>query len=399
MNFQNINIEDYDYGLPESSIAQYPLDQRDQSKLLICNSGKISEDVFSSIGNYLPDGRLMVFNDTKVIHARLLFKKETGSEIEIFCLEPVFPSTDYQFALAAKSGVVWHCLVGNNKKWKHGKLILKDENVTLSAEKLEQSKDVFSIKFEWNPSGNSFASIIEKFGIIPLPPYITRNANDKDNLRYQTVYAHYEGSVAAPTAGLHFTDKVFNSLKKNNIKTSFVTLHVGAGTFKPVTSKNISDHSIHTEMFSVEKKLVEQILQNQNRIIAVGTTTARTLESIYWAGVKLIENKKDAFNIYQWEPYNSKHLNFSVKEALNALIDDCEKNNIYYIKGNTQLMIVPGYQYKIVNEMITNFHQPKSTLLLLVSAFIGDAWKSVYKYAMENNFRFLSYGDVCYFKP
>ncbi|MFH0867414.1 MAG: S-adenosylmethionine:tRNA ribosyltransferase-isomerase [Bacteroidota bacterium] len=399
MNFQNINTGDYNYKLPESRIAQYPLDQRDQSKLLVCQNGKISKDVFSSIGNYLTDESLMVFNDTRVIHARLLFKKETGSEIEIFCLEPVLPSADYQFVFSAKSGVVWRCLAGNNKKWKQGKLILKNKKINLSAEKLEQTNDTFLIKFEWEPPEKTFASVIEFFGKIPLPPYIKRNANEKDNLRYQTLYAHYEGSVAAPTAGLHFTDEVFRKLEKKNIKTSFITLHVGAGTFKPVTSENIFDHSMHTEMFSVEKKLIEQILQNKNRIIAVGTTTVRTLESLYWAGVKLLEKKEDAFNIDQWEPYESKHFNVSFKEAFHALIDYCEKSNMDHINGNTRLMIVPGYKYKIVNEMITNFHQPKSTLLLLVSAFIGDAWKDAYQYALENNFRFLSYGDVCYFTP
>jgi S-adenosylmethionine:tRNA ribosyltransferase-isomerase len=399
MNKHQINIEDYNYDLPESRIAQYPLEQRDRSKLLICSNGKISEDVFSSISNYLPDNSLVIFNDTKVIHARLLFKKETGSEIEIFCLEPVLPSADFQLAFASNSGVVWCCLVGNNKKWKQGKLFFKNERFTLAAEKLEQSGDSFRIRFEWEPADSSFASVMESIGKIPLPPYITRNADEKDNMRYQTVYAHYEGSVAAPTAGLHFTGEVLDSLKKKDIKTSFVTLHVGAGTFKPVGSKNISDHNMHIEIFSVKKKLIEQILQNQGLIVAVGTTTVRTLESLYWAGKKILGNKKDPLSIDQWEPYSSGDIDFSVEESLNALLDYCNKNNVDHIDGNTRLMIVPGYRYKIVNEMITNFHQPKSTLLLLVSAFIGDAWKSVYKYAMENNFRFLSYGDVCYFKP
>lgn len=398
MDLQKMNIEDYNYDLPESRIAQYPLAQRDQSKLLICTGGKISEDVFSSIGNYLSDGSLMVFNDTKVIHARLLFKKDTGSEIEIFCLEPREPFTEYQYAFSAKSSVVWNCLVGNNKKWKQGKLILKKNNYALIVEKIRQSGDAFLIRFEWEPREITFASIIDVFGKIPLPPYITRPANDTDKSRYQTLYAHFEGSVAAPTAGLHFTEGVFSSLKKKNINTSFITLHVGAGTFKPVTAKNISEHGMHTETFSVNTSFIENILQNQNRIIAVGTTTVRTLESLYWAGAKLLENKNNAFKIDQWDPYGSKNKNIPVYEALQAVIHFCKKNKTDHVVGDTRLMIIPGYAYKIVSEMITNFHQPRSTLLLLVASYIGDRWKEAYQYAFEKDFRFLSYGDVCYFR-
>ncbi|HNW96978.1 MAG TPA: S-adenosylmethionine:tRNA ribosyltransferase-isomerase [Bacteroidales bacterium] len=395
----DINIENYDYELPEERIAQYPLAQRDQSKLLICKEKKISENIFSSIENYLPENSLLIFNDTKVIHARLHFKKETGSEIEIFCLEPVMPSTDHQIALSAKSGVIWKCMVGNNKKWKQGKLTLKEKDIVLTAEKIEQSNETFLIKFEWQPADLSFASIIETIGKIPLPPYISRQANDSDNLRYQTVFAHYEGSVAAPTAGLHFTEKIFSSLHNKNIKTSFITLHVGAGTFKPVSSSQISEHQMHTETFSVSKKIIEEILSHPDKIIAVGTTSVRTLESLYYVGINLVHKKENAFTIEQWNPYQSDYTGIPVNDALHAIINYCNKNKTDVIHGSTRIIIIPGFQYKIVNEIITNFHQPRSTLLLLVSAFIGTYWKNVYDYALNNNFRFLSYGDVCYFKP
>ena len=395
----DINIENYDYELPEERIAQYPLAQRDQSKLLICKEKKISENIFSSINNYLPENSLLIFNDTKVIHARLLFKKETGSAIEIFCLEPVMPSNDHQIALSAKTGVIWKCLVGNNKKWKQGKLTLKEKDIVLTAEKIEQSNETFLIKFEWQPADLSFASIIEAMGKIPLPPYISRQSNDSDNLRYQTVFAHYEGSVAAPTAGLHFTEKIFSSLHNKNIKTSFITLHVGAGTFKPVSSSQISEHQMHTETFSVSKKIIENILQHQDKVIAVGTTTVRTLESLYYIGKNLIQKNENPFFIEQWSPYDSDSSSISAAEALQALLDNCNENKTDSIHGITRIIIIPGFQYKIVNEMITNFHQPRSTLLLLVSAFIGNTWIDVYDYALKNNFRFLSYGDVCYFKP
>lgn len=399
MNFDKRNIEDYNYSLPESRIAQFPLEQRDQSKLLVYDGGEISEDVFSSISNYISDGSLMIFNDTKVIHARLLFKKETGAEIEIFCLEPKEPYSDHQLAFAATSGVVWNCLVGNNKKWKQGKLKLQNEKYSLTAERIEQSGDSFLIRFEWSPAEKSFATIIDELGKIPLPPYINRPADDTDNSRYQTLFAQHDGSVAAPTAGLHFTQDVFSSLKKKNIQTSFITLHVGAGTFKPVSVKNISEHAMHTEVFSVERILMEKILQNHEKIVAVGTTTVRTLESLYWAGLNLIREKNNPFEIDQWVPYQAAQGKISAGEALQAIIDFCEKNKTDHIIGNTRLMIVPGYQYRIVNAMVTNFHQPKSTLLLLVAAFIGERWKEAYQYALNNNFRFLSYGDVCFFRP
>jgi S-adenosylmethionine:tRNA ribosyltransferase-isomerase len=399
MNFQDIHIEDYNYPLPDSRIALYPLPQRDQSKLLLCENGKISADIFSSLSKYLAEDSLIVFNDTKVIHARLLFKKETGSKIEIFCLEPVRPSKDHQLAFSAKSGIIWKCFIGNNKKWKQGKLFLKNKTLTLSAEKINSEIDSYLIRFEWDPPEVPFASVIEKFGKIPLPPYIDREVDDADNLRYQTMFAHYDGSVAAPTAGLHFTDEVLASLHEKKISESFITLHVGAGTFKPVSSKNIADHSMHEEFFSVKKTFIENLLKKQNKIIAVGTTAVRTLESLYWSGCKLVQKNENPFTIGQWLPYENIAGEISFEDSMAAILKYCDDNAIDRISGSTRLMIVPGYDFHVVNEMITNFHQPKSTLLLLVSAFIGQHWKEAYNFALKNDFRFLSYGDVCYFRP
>lgn len=399
MDLNNINLEDYNYILPESSIAQYPLSKRDHSKLLISKNGEISSDIFSGISKYLQNKSLLVLNDTKVIQARLLFKKESGSEIEIFCLEPVLPTNDFQLAFATNSGVVWQCLVGNNKKWKQGKLFLKRDSYTLSAERLSTIGDTFQVKFEWEPKELTFASIIEIFGRTPLPPYINRVSEESDTKRYQTVYAHFEGSVAAPTAGLHFTDEVFCSLKEKNIDTAFITLHVGAGTFKPVSSQNIKDHVMHNEFFTIEKSFIRKLLDNTNPVVAVGTTSVRTLESLYWIGKRILEKRNQVSCIDQWEPYNPSVVEPSPRDSLQAIIDYCELKNLNQINGSTSLIIVPGYRYRIVNEMITNFHQPRSTLLLLVSAFVGDTWIKAYEYAMKNKFRFLSYGDVCYFKP
>jgi len=393
-----INIEDYNYDLPVEKIAQFPLETRDNSKLLFLKNGKIEEDYFYNIKSYLPQKSLLVFNDTKVIHARLLFKKDTGSIIEIFCLEPF--EMEQQQSFQQKGNCKWKCLVGNNKRWKSGKIKIEINNIILFAEKIEQEGNNFIIEFSWQPINLFFSEILEIFGRIPLPPYINRNADDADNLRYQTMFAKYNGSVAAPTAGLHFTENVLKEINDTGIKTQTLTLHVGAGTFKPVTTKYISEHKMHEEHFSVSRHLLESLLKQlieKRHIIPVGTTSLRTLESIYWLGVKKILKLENLFFLDQWEAYNITKNNISVEESISALIDFVDKSDSIQLNGTTKMLIIPGYNLKIANGIITNFHQPRSTLLLLIAAMIGDKWKDAYDYAIKNNFRFLSYGDCCLF--
>ena len=400
-----LNIKDYNYSLPKERIAQFPLEKRDESKLIIYKDKNISEDLFKNIPAYLPDSGLLIYNQTKVIQARLLFKKETGAQIEIFCLEPVKPTREIQQAFEQQSGVIWKCLVGNSKKWKSGKLsksfVYKNNKGILYAERKEQFETYSLIEFSWEPQNLSFSEILIYSGIIPLPPYMNRKAVELDKYRYQTIYANSEGSVAAPTAGLHFTDDVLARLKKKNISINEVTLHVGAGTFKPVSTPNISEHEMHTEKILIRKSTIQNILDKlSGDIIVTGTTTMRTIESLYWFGVKLIidKNQVTTIDIKQWDPYNINYnKDVPVEESLNAVLELMNKTDIEVISGQTQLMIAPGYKYKIPNILITNFHMPQSTLLLLVSAFIGESWKDVYKYALNHNFRFLSYGDSCLF--
>jgi S-adenosylmethionine:tRNA ribosyltransferase-isomerase len=394
----NIHIDDFDYSLPDERIAQYPLDERDHSRLLICKEDKISEDLFYNINKHLPEKCTLVFNDTKVIHARLLFRKETGSLIELFCLEPY--GCELQTAFQQKETCEWKCLVGNNKRWKSGLLKLKVDDRILFAEKIKQEGENFIIRFSWKPASLHFIEVIEIFGKVPLPPYISRSAEDKDEATYQTVYAKYDGSVAAPTAGLHFTEKVFGELDRDEKNRLFLTLHVGAGTFKPVTANNIAKHEMHEEHFSVSRQFISSLLvqiQNKRSIIPVGTTSLRTIESLYWLGVKCLLQKSDAIFLDQWEAYEFEELNYSAIDALQALLDEIDKFNTSFLHGATRMIIVPGYKFKIANGIITNFHQPRSTLLLLVAAMIGERWKQAYDYALENNFRFLSYGDCCLF--
>ncbi|HBF88084.1 MAG TPA: S-adenosylmethionine tRNA ribosyltransferase [Bacteroidales bacterium] len=395
---KSININNYNYILDEDKIAKFPLANRASSKLLIYRNSEISESTFSCIKDYIPENALLVFNNTKVIKARLEFKKDTGSHIEIFCLEPYLPS-EYNLMFQQKDECVWKCMVGNLKKWKQGRLnkILNfdDFNVDLSAEIIDrQGKDVF-VKFSWNNKHISFGDILEQNGIIPIPPYLNRDSQESDNERYQTVYSKLKGSVAAPTAGLHFTNEIMEDVKSKNISLAEITLHVGAGTFQPVKEENATQHEMHAEHFYIEKEELKKIIEKSNHIFAVGTTTTRTLESIYWIGVKLTKSNlvdKNTFNIRQWEVYElSSHI--SVNESLNAILTYMENQQLNSIKCSTQIMITPMYRFKMIKGIITNFHQPKSTLLLLISAVVGEKWKEIYNYAIKNNFRFLSYGD------
>jgi S-adenosylmethionine:tRNA ribosyltransferase-isomerase len=400
----NLSIKDYTYHLPEDRIAKYPVTERDASKLLVYNDGIITEDIYNNLYQHLPSNSLLVFNDTRVIEARLLFKKPTGGVIEIFCLEPHEQYPDITTAMIQRGKVLWQCLIGGASKWKHGQILEKringDGEIILTAKYKEKRVDCFVIEFSWNKKELSFAEILHLAGAIPLPPYLKREPQKTDAERYQTIYAHYEGSVAAPTAGLHFTEKLFKKLKEKNIQTDFITLHVGAGTFKPVKAERLKEHEMHAEFINVSKKTIVNILQNlSQKIIPVGTTSLRTLESLYWLGVKIsqwsIVNNQEEICLRQWDPYELEKYNLSPREGLQALLTFMNKRNIERLITKTQIMIAPSYNVKIANGLITNFHQPQSTLLLLVAALIGNDWRKVYDYAMENNFRFLSYGDGC----
>jgi len=396
MDISNINIQDYNYNLPDEKIAKYPLKDRENSKLLIYDNGNISEKKFKNITDLISENELLIFNNTKVIQARLNFKKETGAKIEVFCLEPIEPS-DYNLIFQSTKSCKWKCIVGNLKKWKKGNISFDyiDKNIVTKvyATKLSSENDSHTIEFSWNNENISFADILEKNGEIPIPPYLNRKSEESDLTRYQTIYSKHKGSVAAPTAGLHFSEETLKKLNKKGVKIDNITLHVGAGTFKPVKTSSIINHEMHTEHFSVTKNLLENILNNIGKIIAVGTTTVRTLESIYFLGLKLQNNSKTInFHISQWEVYNFEK-KISVKDAIKNIINFMNINDIEIINASTQIIIVPGYKFMIVNKLITNFHQPKSTLLLLISAFVNEDWKSIYKFALENNFRFLSYGD------
>ena len=401
LNPDNIKIEDYNYELSDERIAKYPLKNRDDSKLLFLNGEQPEDKRFKDIPDLLPSNSLLVFNETKVIQARLLFQKATGATIEIFCLEPVAPTNDFQLAFQKPSPVIWKCLVGNAKRWKNEILEIKisnDENeIILRAEKKEKIGETILISFSWDPHDLILSEIIELNGLVPIPPYLNRKAEESDKERYQTIYAKNDGSVAAPTAGLHFTDQVLNDLLKKGIETEKVTLHVGAGTFKPVSSETISGHEMHTEQIVITIEALKHLYQKMDdNVIAVGTTSLRTLESLYWMAVKL-KKREDKFSVKQWDPYQIEENDLNGKEAIRILINYLEKKQLKYLKGQTQLMIAPGYQFKIIDGLITNFHQPKSTLLLLVAAILGDNWKTAYDFALQNNFRFLSYGDSCLF--
>ncbi|MFN8253174.1 MAG: S-adenosylmethionine:tRNA ribosyltransferase-isomerase [Ferruginibacter sp.] len=387
------SILDYTYSLPDEKIALHPAAERDSSKLLVYQNGEIQADTYKNIAAHLPSNSLLVFNDTKVINARMLFTKPSGGVIEIFLLEPY--QSDYSKALAATKTCNWKCFIGGVSKWKGGSLEMMVDGKKLLATLIETLPDAYAVEFIWSGNG-SFAEMVEQAGNIPLPPYIKRKAEGEDRDRYQTIYAQYDGSVAAPTAGLHFTDAVFKSLDTKNISRGFVTLHVGAGTFKPVKAAKMEQHEMHAEWIDISTGAIENILGNlNNTIVAVGTTSLRTLESLYWLGVKaLLEPEANSLQLSQWEVYESlSACTFTATEALQGLLRWLQHNKQAHLFTQTQILIAPGYQFKIAKALVTNFHQPQSTLLLLVAAAVGNQWKEIYHYALENDFRFLSYGD------
>ena len=432
---EEILIEEFNYPLPDERIAKYPLANRDQSKLLVYRDGRVSEDQFFHIGEYLAPGSLLIYNNTRVIQARLVFHKKVvseyrgttehseplnseatlGARIEIFCLEPLAPH-DYQLSLGSTEGCTWKCMIGNAKKWKSGALSLpvqlpSGETITLFAERGEQTGNTFAVHFSWNSPlegewKGSFAEILDAVGELPIPPYLNRKTEESDKTTYQTVYSRIKGSVAAPTAGLHFTDNVLNNLRQKGIQTAEVTLHVGAGTFQPVKVADANQHTMHTEIIAIPRETIETIIANLGHIVAVGTTSMRTLESLYFLGAQLytlhhtnpstssLEERSgvSTLSVTQFEPYEKEHT-LSTRDALQAIIDHLEQTNQDILHAETQIMIKPGYAFRIVDQLITNFHQPKSTLLLLVSAFVGGDWHTIYDYALAHNFRFLSYGD------
>jgi S-adenosylmethionine:tRNA ribosyltransferase-isomerase len=395
-DYKNIEIQDFYYDLPEKYIAKYPVIDRSGSKLLIWRNGVIRKDLFSNISQYLPDNSLMIFNNTRVIHARIFFRKESGAIIELFCLEPVHPS-DHQLAFLEREKTTWKCMTGNLKKWKTGllekKLSINDKSVTLKARKAAVSANTQTIEFSWD-GGFSFAEIIDHAGVLPIPPYLKRETEPSDEDNYQTVYAKLNGSVAAPTAGLHFTKNILDRLPDKNIRSCEVTLHVGAGTFQPVRSDKIEGHKMHTEKVIISKHVIEQLLANHDRIIAVGTTSVRSVESLYWLGSRTKDQllKEQNLHVSQWEPYENK-ISAGVVKSLENILNYLKKTGRDNLNFSTDIIIVPGYDFRLTRGMVTNFHLPGSTLLLLVSAFLGNDWKKIYDFALTEGFRFLSYGD------
>lgn len=401
METKHIKINDYNYALPDERIAKFPIAQRDHSKLLVYRHGDVSEDVFYNITNYLPAGALMVFNNTKVIQARLHFRKTTGALIEVFLLEPHCPA-DYEQMFQTTSKCSWICMIGNLKKWKEGSLDrtfeVKGNRLTLSAKRIQDAGGSYVVEFSWDNADVSFAEILDVAGELPIPPYLNRETQESDKTTYQTVYSKIKGSVAAPTAGLHFTNDVLTKLDSHGIDREELTLHVGAGTFKPVKSEEIEGHEMHTEYICVKRQTLEKLLAHNASAIAVGTTSVRTLESLYYIGVKLekgLDLSESELHVNQWEPYDNADgaLAVSPGEAISNIIAYLDHNGLNALHTSTQIIIAPGYEYKIVKMLVTNFHQPQSTLLLLVSAFLHGDWRKVYDYALSHDFRFLSYGD------
>lgn len=419
MNTKEIRISDYNYPLPDERIAKFPLPQRDHSKLLLYRHGEVSEDVFYHLPDYLPKGALMVFNNTRVIQARIHFRKTTGALIEVFLLEPAAPA-DYELMFQTNGSCMWFCLIGNAKKWKEGTLArsfsVKGKPITLTVgrpptasatETTELAhvsavpKDSQLVSFSWDNPDVSFADILDVAGELPIPPYLNRETQESDKITYQTVYSKVKGSVAAPTAGLHFTTDVLSALDAKGIDREELTLHVGAGTFRPVKSEQIADHPMHTEYVSIRRQTIEKLISHDAHAIAVGTTSVRTLESLYFMGCRLAKNpnaKESDLHIEQWEPYETKP-QLSPVEALQNILDWLDRNNKTTLHSSTQIIIAPGYEYKIVKGLVTNFHQPQSTLLLLVSAFVKGDWRTIYDYALSHEFRFLSYGDSSLLLP
>lgn len=401
---RHIHIKDFSYDLPDERIAKHPLEKRDEAKLLLYNQEGIGEDVFRNLTNYLQPGQLIVFNNTKVIYARLHFRKATGALIEVFCLEPHTPS-DYQVNFSTTRRVTWTCLIGNMKKWKEGRLEQEikvgDKLLTLTAERGGVSGTGFEVTFDWNDDTVAFSEILDAIGELPIPPYLNRDTEQRDLEEYQTVYSKIKGSVAAPTAGLHFTDELLSQLDAHGIERDEITLHVGAGTFKPVKSEEIEGHTMHSEWIAVARTSIEKLIAHGGQCIAVGTTSVRTLESLYYIGVILQQNPnatEEELRVPQWMPYEYAAQTvepITTLQALQNILDYLERNNLPTLHTSTQIMIAPSYEYHVVRTMITNFHQPQSTLLLLVSAFVKGDWRRIYNYALEHDFRFLSYGDGC----
>ena len=394
---KSISIKDYSYDLPETRIAKFPVNPRDTSKLLLYRDGRISSDIFRNLPDYLPEHSLLIYNNTRVIRARLFFHKETGAQIEIFCLEPLTPA-DYAQNFQAQGSCEWLCLVGNLKKWKGGSLsrslVVEGKEVFFSAECLGQHDKAQRIRFSWTPAQVAFGDLLEAAGQIPIPPYLNRESQQSDEQSYQTVYSRIEGSVAAPTAGLHFTPEVLQNIDNRHIGRREVTLHVSASTFQPVKSEQMDGHPMHLEFISVEAALIQELINCEERVTAVGTTSVRTLESLYWFGVHCLEQPEahEAWTLDQWYPYQP-HKDYSTPEALRALLAHLKANGEDVFTAATRLLIAPGYRFKVVSDIITNFHQPQSTLLLLVAAYVGQDWRKIYDYALANDFRFLSYGD------
>ncbi|MBQ7553725.1 MAG: S-adenosylmethionine:tRNA ribosyltransferase-isomerase [Bacteroidaceae bacterium] len=398
---KHIKIQDFSYDLPDGRIAKFPLKERDRSKLLLYMNGEVKEDIFTSLPKYINQGELMVFNNTKVIQARLHFRKETGALIEVFCLEPIEPA-DYAMNFQQTEHAAWLCLVGNLKKWKgealKREMIVKGRLITLTAERQQAVGTSHWVDFRWNNRKVTFADILEVFGELPIPPYLNRETQESDKVTYQTVYSKIKGSVAAPTAGLHFTQRVLDALRDKGVDMEELTLHVGAGTFKPVKSEEIAGHEMHTEWISVRKDTIESLIRHGGKAIAVGTTSVRTLESLYHMGVTLIlhpDATDEQLKVKQWQPYElpAEAAGISSVDALNALLAYMNRHELDTLHSSTQIIIAPGYTYQIVKAMVTNFHQPQSTLLLLVSAFVHGDWRKIYDYALSHQFRFLSYGD------
>lgn len=402
---QNICIKDFTYTLPDERIARYPLIERDESKLLVYKDGIITNDFYKNIDKYLSSDSLLIFNDSKVIHARLIFRNSKNEKIEILCLEPAEENSEPVASMAKKKNVKWKCLIGRMNKWKEKIIELRTNEFIMTAEIIEKKIDSYVVEFYWQPVDLTFSEVIESIGEMPIPPYLKRSSEDIDNKRYQTIYARNEGSVAAPTAGLHFSQKILSNFKSKKIETDFVTLHVGAGTFKPVRSETLEDHEMHSEWIDVRKETIQNILVHllksdseilyKGMITAVGTTSLRTLETLYWMGVKANQHPDSELHqieIKQWDPYEID-TELSASDSLEALLIWMEKNNLDKLISRTKIIIVPSYRLKVAETLITNFHQPDSTLLLLVAAVAGNDWEKIYKYALENEYRFLSYGD------
>ena len=400
MDTKHIQIKDFNYNLPDERIAKFPLAKRDNSKLLLYRHGEVTEDVFHNIAQYLPKGALMVFNNTKVIQARLHFRKETGALIEVFLLEPYMPA-DYEQMFQTTGHCSWLCMIGNLKKWKEGTLKrtfdVKGKEVTLVAERKEDVHKSYRVDFSWDASDVSWAELLDAVGELPIPPYLNRETQESDKTTYQTVYSKIKGSVAAPTAGLHFTPEVLADIDRHGIDREELTLHVGAGTFKPVKSEEIQDHEMHTEYICVYRQTLEKLIRHEAKAIAVGTTSVRTLESLYYIGVKLektLDLSEEELHVCQWEPYeNAVAKPITPIKAIENILAYLDKHGLSALHASTQIIIAPGYEYNIVKMLVTNFHQPQSTLLLLVSAFVHGDWRKIYDYALAHDFRFLSYGD------